>query len=73
MNKPTRLKFIRMLHGVTQGQLSTTTGIHSTKLSLLETGKVNPRLDEIFRISLALGLDPREFVEASGEEELNGI
>ncbi len=67
MNPPTRLKFIRMLKGTTQRQLSAVTGISSPTLSLIETGKKSPHLEEIFKISLALGVAPNEFVEASQE------
>jgi transcriptional regulator with XRE-family HTH domain len=57
MNK---LREVRVVQRVTQYQLRVITGIHPSKISLIENGFVEPREDEIKKLSTALGVKPEE-------------
>ena len=49
-----KLKEARFKKGLTQWDLKTRTGIHQTKISLIERGYVVPRDDERLRLAKAL-------------------
>jgi len=55
-----RLREVRVVKRVTQFQLRLETGIHQSKISLLENGLMQPRDDEKKRLSKALGATPQE-------------
>ena len=51
-----RLREVRVIKRITQFQLRVQTGIHQSKISLLENGLVNPREDEQRRLAKVLGV-----------------
>ena len=55
-----RLREIRVVKRVTQFQLRLVTGIHQSKISFIENGLVEPREDEMKRLSRALGVQIHE-------------
>jgi transcriptional regulator with XRE-family HTH domain len=57
MNK---LREIRSVRRITQFQLRLSTGIHKSKISLIENGLVAPRDDEKKRLAKALGVKAEE-------------
>jgi transcriptional regulator with XRE-family HTH domain len=57
MNK---LREIRVVKRITQFQLRVSTGIHQSKISMIENGLVAPREDEKKRLSKALGVKADE-------------
>ncbi len=54
------LKEARFRRGFAQFDLRVKTGIHQSKISLFETGRMTPRKDEIEKLTKALGLNPGE-------------
>ena len=60
-----RLREIRVVKRVTQFQLRIVTGIHPSKISLIENGFVQPRGDEVKKLSKALGVSPEEIFPRS--------
>lgn len=60
MNK---LRELRVVKRVTQFQLRIATGIHQSKISMIENGLVTPREDEKKRLAKALGCRPEEIWE----------
>ena len=55
-----RLREVRVVKRVTQFQLRLDTGIHQSKISLIENGLMKPRDDEKKRLSKALGVTPQD-------------
>ena len=55
-----RLREIRVVKRVTQFQLRLSTGIHQSKISMIENGLIEPREDEKKRIAKALGVGSEE-------------
>ncbi len=55
-----RLREIRTRKRVTQFKLRLSTGIHQSKISLIENGLLAPREDEMERLAKALETKPRE-------------
>ena len=55
-----KLREARVVRRVTQFQLRLSTGIHPSKISLIENGLVVPTPDEQKRLSKALGVKPEE-------------
>lgn len=55
-----RLREVRVVKRVSQFQLRLQTGIHQSKVSLIENGLVTPREDEKKRLAKALGVKPEE-------------
>ncbi len=60
-----RLRVIRAERRVTQFQLRLQTGINATKISFIENGFVQPREDEVKKLSKALGVSPEEIFPRS--------
>lgn len=58
MSTTTRLRVLRESCGLTLDELSRLTGIASSNLSQIETGKTDPRWSTIMRILDALGVEP---------------
>ena len=50
-----RLREIRAVRRITQFQLRLSTGVHQSKISMIENGLVTPREDEKKRLAKALG------------------
>ena len=69
MNK---LREVRVLRRISQFQLRIYTGIHQSKISLIENGLIEPKPDERKRLSRALGVKPEEIfpVERSGIDQV---
>lgn len=64
MNK---LRETRVVKRITQFQLRIATGIHQSKISMIENGLIEPKPDERKRLSKALGVPPDEiFLAADG-------
>lgn len=57
MNK---LREIRVIRRVTQFQLRLLSGIHQSRISLIENGFIEPRADERQRLAKALGVSPEK-------------
>ncbi len=55
-----RLREVRVINRITQFQLRLSTGIHQSKISMIENGLVDPREDEKKRLSKALGVRQEE-------------
>ncbi len=62
-----RLREMRAIKRVTQFQLRLQTGINATKISFIENDLVEPRPDEIKRLSRALGVNPGDLFPSRGE------
>jgi transcriptional regulator with XRE-family HTH domain len=57
-----RLRELRELRGLSQEALADAAGIHRTHVSLIERSKRAVRLDTLFRLARALGVDPADLV-----------
>jgi transcriptional regulator with XRE-family HTH domain len=55
-----RLREARVLKRITQFQLRLSTGIHQSKISMIENGFIEPRSDERQRLAKALGVKQEE-------------
>lgn len=55
-----RLREVRVVKRVTQFQLRLSTGIHQSKISLMENGLISPKEDEKAKLAKALNLNPEE-------------
>ena len=55
-----RLREIRVVKRVTQFQLRLSTGVHQSKISMIENGLIQPRHDEKRKIAKALGVQVGE-------------
>ena len=66
-----RLREIRVVKRITQFQLRIATGIHQSKISMIENALVEPRDDEKKKLAKALGMRPEEIWnrEADSEKE----
>jgi transcriptional regulator with XRE-family HTH domain len=58
-----RLREVRVVKRLRQFDLRDLTGIHPSKISLIENGLVEPRPDEILKISKALDICPEQIFE----------
>jgi transcriptional regulator with XRE-family HTH domain len=54
------LKKIRVFSGKTQFELAQLSGIHPSRISVLERGLTKPSIHEMKRVSEALGVMPEE-------------
>jgi transcriptional regulator with XRE-family HTH domain len=66
-----RLREIRVVKRITQFQLRLSTGIHQSKISLIENGLVEPRQDEMKKLAQALHVRPKE-IWGTNETETMG-
>ena len=66
------IKFIRILRGKSQFQVSLETEIPSYRLSLIESGKVDPRPQELRKLAEALQTTPEVLKREVSEEALVG-
>ncbi len=66
MNK---VRDARVLKRISQFQLRLSTGIHQSKISLIENNLIEPREDEKRRLARALGASPEELfpVQTQGQ------
>ena len=64
------IRKLRTEKGLSQDVLSGLAGIGRTHLTMIENGKKNPNFETIWKIALALELQPSELV-ALFESELN--
>lgn len=55
-----KLRETRVVKRISQFQLRVQTGIHQSKISLIENGLIEPREDEKKKLSRALGVTPQE-------------
>jgi transcriptional regulator with XRE-family HTH domain len=55
---------VRGLRGLTQSDLAEATGLSADWISLIEQGRVNPSLDVIVDLAVALKLRPADLVTA---------
>lgn len=58
-----RVKALRSDLGWSQVELARRSHLHSTYVSMLERGKVNPSLGTVIAIAWALGVDPADLTE----------
>lgn len=65
-----RLREIRVVKRISQFQLRLQTGIHQSKISLLENGLIPPREDEKLRLAKALHVPAEKIFPQEGEHEL---
>ena len=66
MSATARLRILRESQGLTLDDLSRLTGIASSNLSQIETGKTDPRWSTVMRILDALGVEPSDLLSAQG-------
>jgi transcriptional regulator with XRE-family HTH domain len=64
-----RLREARVLKRITQFQLRLSTGIHQSKISMIENGLIEPRSDERQRLAKALGVRPEEIWDRETDSE----
>jgi transcriptional regulator with XRE-family HTH domain len=64
MNK---LRETRVVKRITQFQLRLSTGIHQSKISMIENGLIKPSEDEEKRLAKALGVSPEDIWERDAE------
>lgn len=50
------IKRIRLEQGRLQFQVAAAAGIHAARLSVIETGRAQPKPEEVARIAIALGV-----------------
>lgn len=62
-----RLRAVRVARGLNLNQLALLTGISAPALSLIETGKRDPRLTTLHRLSTALRLSLGDLLGAPSE------
>lgn len=63
-----RLRENRVVKRITQFQLRISTGIHQSKISMIENGLIESREDEKKRLAKALGVKTEEIFSAEGDE-----
>jgi transcriptional regulator with XRE-family HTH domain len=56
-----RLATIRKAKGVTQEQLASAAGMHSTAIAFIETGARRPLVSTMYKLAEGLKIDPIEF------------
>ena len=66
MNK---LRETRVVKKISQFQLRVLTGIHQSKISMIENGLIQPRDDEREKLARALGARVEELFPAEGTKE----
>jgi len=54
-----KLKVLRTIAGLSQWDLTAETGIPAYRISLFETGRIEPNSDELKILSRALGVTPK--------------
>ncbi len=59
----------RLAHGLSQGALAETLGVHRTYMGGVERGERNLTLKSLERIAATLGLDPRDLLADGVESE----
>jgi transcriptional regulator with XRE-family HTH domain len=64
-----RLREVRVVKRITQFQLRLCTGIHQSKVSMIENGLVEPREDEKKRLEKALHVMPEQLWGIDGKED----
>lgn len=64
-----RLREIRVVKRITQFQLRVSTGIHQSKISMIENGLIEPRDDERRRLAEALGVRTEEVFREEAEKD----
>jgi transcriptional regulator with XRE-family HTH domain len=62
-----RLREIRAAKRVTQFELRLSTGIHQSKISLIENGLIDPTAEEKEKIACALEMKPGKIWRNNGE------
>ncbi len=67
-----RLREVRVVKKISQFQLRLLTGIHQSKISMIENGLVQARGDEQEKLSRALGVRPEEIFPQKGGDDQNG-
>ncbi len=58
-----KLKVLRTIAGLSQWDLTAETGIPAYKISLFETGRIEPNSDELKTLSDALGVTPKVLLD----------
>jgi transcriptional regulator with XRE-family HTH domain len=64
-----RLRTVRLGRGWSQEELADRAGLDRTYIGSVERGQRNIALLNIVRIAVALGVDPGELVQGTGEEK----
>jgi transcriptional regulator with XRE-family HTH domain len=63
-----KLRETRVVKRVSQFQLRLATGIHQSKISMIENGLIDPREDEKEKLAKALGVAVKEIFREKGGE-----
>jgi len=58
-----KLKILRTISGLSQWDLTAETGIPAYRISLFETGRIEPNSDELKTLSDALGVTPKVLLD----------
>ncbi len=64
-----RFREVRVVKRITQFQLRLSTGIHQSKISLIENGLIEPREDEKKKLAHALGTNIENLFPSEGGVE----
>lgn len=67
-NFPELLVWARAKRGITQKELSETSGVSLVQVARYETGRSKPRLGAVIKLSNALGVDPGIFMEGGAPD-----
>jgi transcriptional regulator with XRE-family HTH domain len=54
--------------GISQESLSVKAGVHRTFISKIEKSSRNPTIESVFRLSMALGMEPEDLVREIKEK-----
>ncbi len=65
-----RLRRVRRARDVTQAQLAEQTGFAISTIGRIEKGRESPRIETLFKLAQALGIDPK--VLTFGDEKEGG-
>jgi len=63
-----KVRETRVVKRVSQFQLRLATGIHQSKISMIENGLIDPREDEKEKLAKALGVAVKEIFREKGGE-----
>lgn len=63
----TNLREARERLGLTQEQVAQRSGVHTTEVSRIETGKRDPRVSTMLRLAVAIEVKPGQLLDRAAE------
>lgn len=70
-NLSKKIKDLRLIKGLTQEQLSDSSGLSLRTIQRIESGETIPRADSLKRLSVALDVSPDEIIDLGIKEDKN--